>query len=351
MPMVSSHRPHASRAHAGRRRALFAVLVCGALCLVFAFPTPKARATSTAMRGPDVIVEPDDGMAPIYALLRQPRHRLDLVMYELVDPTVVAILEADAARGVRVRVILDRNRERSTNTAAYDALEHHGIQVAWAPSSFEATHEKAIVLDAGSSAAEAAVMTLNLTARYYRNTRDVAVTDRDRAQVAAVEATFTADLAAARHGGNPAASGVAGLVWSPGSQAAVVALIGQATSSVAVENEEMSDRDVVGALTTAARRGVRVTVVMTEQSDYREELAQLTAAGVEVGLYPDTSSQLYIHAKVIVVDNRRAFAGSENFSTASLLRNRELGLVSIQSEIVGRLASVVAADLAGAPIR
>jgi cardiolipin synthase A/B len=298
-----------------------------------------------------LIVEPDDGVAPIYALLRSPEHRLDLVMYELIDPTAEAILAADAARGVVVRVILDQNRERQANTSAYRLLRAHGVQVAWAAASFEATHEKALVIDPGYPDATAAIMTLNLTARYYADTRDVAVLDRDPTDIAAIESAFSADLAAAR-GRAPAVTTApdgADLVWSPGALPALVELIASATTTLAVENEELSDQAIVDALAAAARRGVRVTVVMTDQSDYTDEFADLRASGVSVGLYPDRSPYLYIHAKVTVADGRRAFVGSENFSAASLERNREAGLVTTAPAVVTRLASMIAADASRAP--
>jgi cardiolipin synthase A/B len=319
-----------------------------------------------------LIVEPDAGMAPIYALLRRPRHRLDLAMYELADPVAERILEDDAARGVAVRVILDQNRERRANTPAYIALRAHGIEATWAAPAFEAMHEKAMVIDAGSPDAEAVIMTLNLTARSYRQTRDVAVVDPDPPDVAAIESTFTSDFAAAdptadrpaadRPGPTaapdlealarsvPAPAG-ADLVWSPGSQPALVSVIRSAVATLEVENEEMGDQAIVDALAGAARRGVRVTVVMTDQSDDADQLAELTAAGVSVRLYPDTSTALYIHAKVIVADGTRAFVGSENFTSASLDRNRELGLVTTQRSVVSGLGSMIATDAARAPLR
>jgi cardiolipin synthase len=319
-------------------------------------PAPTAPSTTAPpapATGERVIVEPDAGIGPIDALLAAPQHQLDLVMYELVDPTAVGILEADAARGVTVRVVLDQNRERTANTPAYDALAAHGVHVAWASTAFEATHEKAFVIDPGTPGAEVVIMTLNLTSRYYTDTRDVAVVDPDPTDVAAVEATFAADFAAAGTGAAPMAASAPDLVWSPGSAPALLALIGSATKTLAVENEEMSDSAVVAALSAAARRGVAVTVVLTEDDDYTSELTELETAGVTVRLLPDRSSVLYIHAKVIVADDSRAFVGSENFSAASLDDNRELGVVLSDPSAAATLASIIATDAAnpaaGAP--
>jgi cardiolipin synthase len=332
---------------------LTALAGCGPSPVGSATPPVTAAPPSTAApvgsgtgAGTTVIVEPDAGIGPIDALLAAPHHQLDLVMYELVDPTAVSILVGDAARGVDVRVVLDQNRERESNTPAFDELAAHGVHVVWAPAAFEATHEKAFVVDPGTPGAEAVVMTLNLTSRYYADTRDVAVVDRDPTDVDAVEATFAADdaAAAAGTGAAPEASPAPDLVWSPGAAPALLTLIASATRTLDVESEEMSDTEVVDALAAAARRGVAVTVVLTEGIGDGRELAELAAAGVAVRLLPDRAPVPYIHAKVVVADDARVFVGSENFSTASLDRNRELGVVLADPVAAGRLAAVIAAD-------
>jgi phosphatidylserine/phosphatidylglycerophosphate/cardiolipin synthase-like enzyme len=136
-------------------------------------------------------------------------------------------------------------------------------------------------------------------------------------------------------------------VWSPGSEPALAALIESADRSVVVENEEMDSASIEAALESDARRGVDVTVVMTADSEWNTAFSQLESAGVHVVLYPDTSSALYIHAKVIDVDDAKAFIGSENFSTASLDYNRELGLITSSADVLSSLNITLLSDVAG----
>jgi phosphatidylserine/phosphatidylglycerophosphate/cardiolipin synthase-like enzyme len=108
-----------------------------------------------------------------------------------------------------------------------------------------------------------------------------------------------------------------------------LALIHGAKHSLVAYNEEMSDPQIIGALANAARRlgPGKVRVVMTYSSDWASAFNRLTRAGARIEVFPATSNVLYIHAKAIVADGRRAFMGSENFSQASLDDNRELGLM------------------------
>jgi hypothetical protein len=144
----------------------------------------------------------------------------------------------------------------------------------------------------------------------------------------------------------------ADLVWSPtNAEASILSVINGATRTLAVENEEMGDADVTSALENAARRGVRVKVIMTADSEWDEALGELARAGVHIRLYSDESGVLYIHAKAIVADagrpGQRVLVGSENFSVASLGYNRELGIVTTDHAVVAAIAAVLAGDYAG----
>lgn len=305
-------------------------------------PTTAPGATAPAGRF-EIVTEPDDGMARLYALLSSATTSVDMEMYELQDIQAEDILSADAARDVTVRVILDRNRESEANAAAYAYLMSHGVQVHWAPPGFEADHEKAVVVDGTT----AAILTLNLTSRYYATTRDFGVIDRDQPDVRAIEQVFDADFA----GETITAPTGDDLVWSPGSQAQLAALIDSAQFSVAVENEEMSDPTIIAALSAAARRHVQVTVTMTASSEWDKAFATLTGAGVQVRV--DTGeTPLYIHAKVADIDSgmpgAMVFIGSENDTAASLERNRELGVILADPALTASVGATVQHDFEAA---
>jgi phosphatidylserine/phosphatidylglycerophosphate/cardiolipin synthase-like enzyme len=277
-------------------------------------------------------------MTPLYDFMSSPRQSLDMTMYELSDPTAEQILIADHKRGVRVRVLLDHDYSGgSVNQAAYATLSSAGVPVAWANDS-EIFHQKTITVDGD----ESAITTGNLTPQYYATTRDFVVMDSLPPDVAAIESVFATDWS-----GAAPSQGLPGidLVWSPGSEPQLAAIISSAARSVVVENEEMDSTSIEKALESDAERGVDVTVVMTADSEWDSAFSQLESDGVHIVLYPDTASALYIHAKVIDVDSAKAFIGSENFSTASLDYNRELGLITSSASVLGPLNSSLSSDI------
>ena len=296
---------------------------------------PAAPAQSGAL-----ITEPQAGFSPVYHLIKHARHSIDLTMYEFSDTKAEHDLAAAARRGVTVRVILDQ-REKSHNSSTYDYLKSHRVKVVWSSTRFEYTHQKTLLVD-GSTAV---IMTANLTSEYYSSTRDFLVTDTKAADVTAIAQVFNADFA---HRPVKPSDG-RDLVWSPtDSQAKLLALIGGATKSLRIYSEEMGDTTIEDALIKAAKRGVNVKVCgENESGEYDSDFSRLAAAGVHISYY-SSSHGFYIHGKVMEADygtgHAKVFIGSENFSSTSLNRNRELGLITSNQKVLSAIARSFAGD-------
>ena len=341
-PLPSGHAARGRKASdCGRRLALGALVLAGA-----SWPAAAQASAGATTKAFVLVTEPADGLGPLYSLIASAHHSLDMTMYELEDAKAEAALALDAARGVRVRVVLDHNLAGEANRAAFDYLTAHGVLVHWAPSRYDVTHQKTITIDGRVSA----IMTLNLTSQYYLTTRDFAVIDRDPADVAPIEAVFVNDFSGRAPSPEPTGDH---LVWSPGADQRLVGIITSARHEVLVENEEMSEYTIVDALAADARRGVDVQVVMTYQPSWKGNLAKLAAAGVHVRTFP-ADARLYIHAKFIDVDpgyaNEQLEIGSQNFSWASLQYNRELGLHlgPAQAGVIAGVTSTFRSDFAAA---
>ncbi len=307
-----------------------------------------AASQAAAATSYTLVTEPDQGLTAIYNLVNSAKHTIDMTMYELDDTTFEQYLANQAKAGVTVRVILDINEEQSNNQAAYTFLNANGVTTHWANTTYAVTHQKTITIDAAYSNAQTAIMTLNLTPRYYSTSRDFAIIENDPNDIAAIETTFQDDFNSASV--TPPTGD--DLVWSPtNSQTAMLALINGAQHTLLVENEEMSDSAIVSALASAAKRGVNVQVIMNAGTTYDSEWNQITAAGGDVSTYPSTATGLYIHAKVILADYGypagSVFQGSENFSVASLTENRELGLIINNAAIMSSLFATLTSDFNG----
>jgi phosphatidylserine/phosphatidylglycerophosphate/cardiolipin synthase-like enzyme len=268
----------------------------------------------------------------LYTQIAHARRTIDMEMYELSDQTAEQDLVAAAAHGVRVRVLLDKAFNGGTvNRTATAYLAAHGVQVEAAPAGY-IFHIKATTFDGKTSD----ISTANLVSKYYATTRDAEIVDTKPAQVRAIEQTFSNDWSAGPSG-SPRSQTVqaTGLMWSPntGSGTAETALVGQieaARKAIDFESEELADPAVYEALAAAAGRGVTCRIVMTRSSEWDAAFGVVTKAGCQVHLFPDSSTALYIHEKLILDDPGKAreslLIGSQNASVTSLTKNRELGV-------------------------
>jgi phosphatidylserine/phosphatidylglycerophosphate/cardiolipin synthase-like enzyme len=311
--------------------AVTAVLVGSALVAV-----PAAAATTYTL-----VTQPSGGHAALYNLITAAKTSIDLTMYELTDTTAEQDLAAAAARGVKVRVILD-GRQTSTNASAYSYLGGHGVGVTYSNSKYYYTHEKSMVVDGTT----AAIMTENWTPSYYSADRNFDLIENDAADAAAYETVFAADYAKT----TVTPTDGDDLVWSPtDAQARLVALINGATTSLTLYSLEMGSSPIVDALVAARNRGVTVKIVAEYSSSYATNYDKLVSAGATVVSYA-ASDSLYIHAKAIVADygtsNAKVFLGSENFTATSLNSNRELGLIISSPAVLSSVNSTLKLDLA-----
>jgi hypothetical protein len=297
--------------------------LCAAVVVVVC-PSDAALASAghgSATRYYRLVQYPGAGFGGFYTQIAHAQRTIDMEMYELEDRTAERDLVAAAARGVRVRVLLDRDFSGAeVNRSAAQYLAAHGVEVGWAPSGY-IFHIKTTTFDGTTSD----VSTANLVSKYYRTTRDAEIIDSDPAQVRAIEQTFSNDWMAGASG-SPRAQTVQapGLIWSPNT--------GSGTAETALVKQIRSARKTIDF---DARKGVSCRVVMTRSSEWDSAFRAVTKGGCRVHLFPDSSTALYIHEKLILDDHGTAreslLIGSQNASVTSLTRNRELGILLTQA--------------------
>ena len=305
-------------------------------------PLAAAAQTHTLM------VEPDDGRAPILAALNGARQSITLTIYEVNDPEIDAALFAAQKRGVAVRVIYNYysfyHMGRWHNMQPWiDELEAGGIRTQRASSSYTVTHQKTFTIDGHLSL----ILSFNLRPNYFGQTRDFGIITTDTNEIAEIARVFDADWS-----GVPVQPQVPDLVWSPvNSRAKMLGLIQNAQTTLEIYNEEAEDKESLRALIDAAGRGVHIRFLT---ADLQEMGVDRNQAGRELlnqnGVAAKAGTFLYIHAKMILADfdtpAAAGYVGSENFSKTSLDDNRELGIIVREPDILDRLHAVFEADWA-----
>ena len=293
-----------------------------------------------------LFVEPEDGNTPVVGAINAAKNSVEMKMYLLTERDVIAALKAAQQRGIKVRVMLEEHPYGSGpgNTENYKTFQSSGIEVKWTNPVFKLSHEKSLVVDDKA----ALIMTLNLTHSAFISNREYGIITTKPAEVKEVLDGFNADWN--RNAFNPADSSP--LLWSNlNSRKKILAFIDGSQKTLILEQEEMQDSEVQQHLIDAAKRGVKVRVLVagstgSESSggDYNKPGEQQIQAG---GVQVKTIAVPYMHAKIYLADGNRVIICSENVSTSSLNNNRELGIIVSDSEIVKRVAQTFEKDWVG----
>ncbi len=289
-----------------------------------------------------LIVEPDDGREPLLAEIDSARSSIAIAVYNFTDSELVAALGRATARGVRVRVLLERHPYLGSGEPVEDraALEAAGATVRWAPARFTFLHEKAAVFDESV----ALIGTMNFTPAAFSGNREFALLTTDPAAAGAALTIFEADW---NGGDSPPRSGA--VIASPeSSRTELASLIASATVSLDLYAEVIRDQAMTGLLVDRAAAGIRVRILLPDpvEDDAWRIVDRLRAAGIEVRQLDDP----YGHAKAILVDGRTLFVGSQNLTATSLDQNRELGIVTGDAGVIARLTAAFARDFAASPL-
>ncbi len=141
----------------------------------------------------------------------------------------------------------------------------------------------------------------------------------------------------ARHFPQPADSGTTPIALAqviPGgfvaASQAIREQIDSARERLDVMNAYLTDHDMIERMVAAARRGVKVRVVVSEKSNasqataaLKHHYADLIATGAEIWELPGT----VVHAKVVISDDVVSF-GTVNLDAWALYRNSEIAMIA-----------------------
>jgi cardiolipin synthase len=117
--------------------------------------------------------------------------------------------------------------------------------------------------------------------------------------------------------------------WMSSTQA-IRQLIGRARTRLDLMNPYFTDADMIQRVIAAAKRGVKVRIVVSQKSNntqataaLKEHYSSLIKAGAQIWEYPNT----VVHAKIVVADDTVVF-GTVNFDAWSLYRNYEVAMMA-----------------------
>lgn len=322
----------------------------------------SALAATNKDSGLSLVVMPEAGPDFILKAIKSAKKSILLEMYLLtytgVTQQITDALIAKSKAGLDVRIILENQPfimptppkpgempkpPINVNRAAFEALTNAGVRVKRSSPQFVFTHQKSMVIDGKVGY----IMTMNFSNAAFQKNREYIIIDESPSDVAELIRIFEADWSE-----TPIVPKDPDLVVSPNnSKERILNLIMSAKKKLQVQVEFMDDPDVVAALGDRQKAGVDVTVqIAYHKPDPKtgyDSNGKIQKALADVGVTNvKFIRSVGLHTKMINADNLKAYVGSENFTTNSLTRNREMGIIIKDKVIVNKLSEIAAKDWA-----
>jgi phosphatidylserine/phosphatidylglycerophosphate/cardiolipin synthase-like enzyme len=291
-----------------------------------------------------LIVQPDDGIAPILKTIEGAKKSLDIKMFQFTDPVLIEAVIAAHKRGIKVRVMLNPSRftGEHDNDQAFELFKNAKVPVEETNPKYPITHEKSMVVDGR----QAFVMSLNWAPKYFGLTRDYGLVTNDPEEVAEVAGCFEADWNRTDFTPPP----VSNLIWSVGSsRQAVIDFINGAEKSLFIQHEKYVDTPVIEALVHAKmKKGVKVHATALPVHSLRDFYILEGVAGLrllaDLGINVHKLKGVHLHAKLILADKERALLSSFNIYPKCFNERRELGIRFNDPVLIKRLVKIFQSD-------
>jgi phosphatidylserine/phosphatidylglycerophosphate/cardiolipin synthase-like enzyme len=272
----------------------------------------------------DLIIQPDDGLAPLLQAIRHAKQRIDILIFRFDRPELEKALEAAVARGVVVRALIahtNRGGEKSLRKLELKMLGA-GVIVARTADDLLRYHGKMIIVDD-----ELYVLGFNYTKLDVEKSRSFGIVTKDPRLVKEAASLFEADSTR-----QPYTPGHERFVVSPESSRKILAdFIEGATRQLLIYDAKISDPAMLRLLLARARAGVEIRVL----GKIRKGVTAIEARKL---------AGRRLHVRAIVRDGAAAFVGSQSLRKLELDGRREVGVILGDSSVARRMAEVFEAD-------
>jgi phosphatidylserine/phosphatidylglycerophosphate/cardiolipin synthase-like enzyme len=273
-----------------------------------------------------LIVLPEDGVAPVVAGIRSAKKTLDIPIFRLDHIDVDKAIKSAVKRGVVVRTLIAHTN--SGGEKGLRKLEQRllatGATVSRTDDDLVRYHNKFMIVDGRALH----VLGFNFTHLDMDRSRSFGVVTKDRRLVQEAMKLFEADF-----NRQPYTPGHKNFLVSPeNARLELSTFLKGAKSQLLIYDVRITDNAMIKILKERAKAGVNIRMLgKLEKKD----------VGVHVEKFPGK-----LHARVIVRDGRSAYVGSMSLRRLELDGRREVGVIFTDGGVVKEIISTFEADWA-----
>jgi cardiolipin synthase len=273
-----------------------------------------------------LITQPDQGIAPLLAAVRQAKRRVAIVIFRFDLEELEDALEAAVKLGVEVLALIantNKSGEQRLRKLEQRMLKK-GVTVCRTSNDMVRYHGKLLIVDRCA----AYILGFNFTADDLQS-RSFGVVVKSNRVIKELQRLFDSD--ANRTGYTPR---VRDLVISPeNGRSRLYRFLGKARVSLDIYDPNVADDEMLALLQKKAARGVRIRIIGSLEKKWEK-----------AGIASVQPLRGRLHVRAIVRDSRRAFIGSQSLRKLELDERREVGIIIRERKVVRKVEKVFNAD-------
>jgi cardiolipin synthase A/B len=273
-----------------------------------------------------LIVQPDDGVAPILTGIKQAKKSIDVLIFRLDRGEIAAALEQAVARGVHVRALTahqNRGGTKSLRKLEMQLLEG-GVTVSRTADDLVRYHGKMMIIDGRTLH----VYGYNFTSLDIEKSRSFGIITKNGKLVAEAMKLFEADFERQAY-----VPGCDRFIVSPeNARERLATFLKGARKQLLIYDPKVSDDAMLKVIRERMDAGVGVKIIGKVESK----------SGLKSEKYPGKR----LHIRAIIRDGSRAFLGSQSLRRLELEKRREVGIIITDERVIDAMKKVFEDDWA-----
>ncbi|MBP8689039.1 hypothetical protein KBH77_01665, partial [Patescibacteria group bacterium] len=123
----------------------------------------------------------------------------------------------------------------------------------------------------------------------------------------------------------------------------IESLINASTKNIKMYAENIDDKAIVDILINKIKNGITVNIIVPDSKKIESNTEMINKLH-DNGAIITYLKKPYQHAKVLIIDDKMAYIGSINFSRQSMEENREVGIMTINTNIINKVINTFEKD-------
>jgi cardiolipin synthase A/B len=275
-----------------------------------------------------LLVQPDDGTAPIVSAIKSAKKSIEIVIFRFDRKEIETALKAAVGRGVFVHALIayaNRGGEQHLRQLELRFLDE-GITVARTADDLVRYHDKMLLVDRSVLY----VLSFNYTGLDMEHSRGFGIVTRNRKFIHEAIKLFEADTKR-----KPYKPGLDTFLVSPiNARKHLAEFIRKAKKELLIYDPKISDFEMARILSERQKSGVEIRIIgrLGKRTD---------------GLRAEKLPKIRLHTRTIVRDRKQAFIGSQSLRKLELDSRRELGLIVQDAKVVKGIIETFESDWSG----